>query len=109
MSRFQPFGEFEVDSVFYVWRVRHYASASSPYENVQGVSACVRLRGKCAKELVIDFPVRDYFFRKPSSTTAFEERLRKCIRGAIEIGWKPDSRGKAFRVKVEEVQGVLSK
>ena len=107
MSRFKPSGELQIESASYAWSVRHYGGASTPYENLRGVSASVRLQAKITKELIIDFPLRDYFFSKPRSTAAFEERLRKCIRGAIDRGWKPDSKGKPFRVAIEEVEGLL--
>lgn len=108
MSRFKPSGEVQIESARYSWSVRHYAGASTPYENLRGVSTSVRLQAKIAKELIIDFPLRDYFFSKPKSTAAFEERLRKCIRGAIVLGWRPESKGKPFRVTVEDIEGVLS-
>jgi len=108
MSRFIPSGEFEIDSVRYNWSVRHYAGASNAYENLRGLSANVRLKEKNTKELIIDFPLPDYFFTKPSSTTEFVERLRRCVRGATELGWKPESKGKPFRVKAEDVEGVQS-
>jgi hypothetical protein len=104
MSRFAPSGEIEVDSVRYGWEVRHLSSASSAYFPVQGVSACVYLRKKKGKELIVDFPARDYFFVKPRSTREFEARLSKCVRGALSLGWKPEARGKALRVNATQVE-----
>lgn len=109
MSRFKTSGEFEIESFRYDWSVRHYSGASTPYENLRGVSAGVRLQGKKAKELIVDFALNDYFFAKPKSTSAFEERLQRCVRGALEIGWKPESKGKPFRVNAEDVEGVPSR
>lgn len=109
MSRFKTSGEFEFESVRYEWTVRHYSGASTPYENLRGVSASVSLKEKKAKELIVDFALRDYFFAKPKSTAAFVERLQRCVRGALELGWKPESKGKPFRVSAEDVEGVPSR
>jgi hypothetical protein len=109
MSRFKPSGEFELDSARYDWSVRHYAGASTPYSNLRGVSASIWLREKIAKELIIDFPLKDYFFVKPKSTAEFERRLQRYVGGAIELGWKPATKGKPFRVNAEDIDAVLQR
>lgn len=109
MARFKTSGEFEVEFVRYVWKVRHYAGASTPYENLRGVSASVAIQGKNTKELIVDFPLEDYFFTKPKSTAVFERRLQRCVVGALELGWEPESRGKPYRVRSGDVEGVASK
>ena len=104
MSRFATSGEIEIGSVRYDWAVRHLASASSMYSPVQGISAGVRLQKKGGKELIVDFPPKDYFFVKPRSTREFEARLRKCVSGALALGWNPEARGKPFRVDAAQVE-----
>jgi hypothetical protein len=104
MSAFTPLGEFELDGIRCEWFVRHYAGASNAYENHRGLSACVRVAGKQSKELIVDFDIGDYFFRKkPPSTVAFQSRLQECVRAALASGWKPESRGKPFRVNATEL------
>ncbi|HVU25863.1 MAG TPA: hypothetical protein VHE13_17160 [Opitutus sp.] len=104
MSRFATSGEIEVESVRYGWEVRHFASASSMYAPVQGISACIYLPKKRGTELIVDFPPKDYLFVKPRSTREFEARLRKCVSGALAMGWNPEARGKPFRVDATHVE-----
>jgi hypothetical protein len=98
MSRFSSSGEFEIDLVRYSWSVRHYAGTSTPYENMRGTSVSISPDVKPARDLIIDFPVSDYWFTKPKSTTAFELRLPTCIKSALNLGCKPNSKGKPFRL-----------
>lgn len=110
MSRFKDTGEFEINSIQYIWRVRHYAGASTAYENHRGISVSVSLKEKIAKELIIDFPVKDYFFStRPKSTAEFKERLVKCVYGALELGWNPESKGKPFRVSSVDAEAITQK
>ena len=105
MSEFKPSGEFLIESARYEWNVRHYAGASTPYSNHCGLSASIRLQAEGSRELIVDFPIRGYFFSsKPKSAAEFEKRLREIIPHAIEAGWKPESRGKPFRLKIEDTQ-----
>lgn len=104
MSRFATSGEIEVESIRYGWDVRHFASASSMYSPVQGISASIYLSKKRGRELIVDFAPKDYFFVKPRSTREFEARLRKCVTGARALGWNPESRGKPFRVDAAQVE-----
>lgn len=107
MSRFETSGEIEVESIRYGWEVRHFSSASSMYSPAQGISACVYLPKKRGKELIVDFPPKDYFFVKPRSTREFEARLRKCVSGALALGWRPEARGKPFRVDAVQVEAPI--
>ena len=107
MSRFATSGAIEVDSARYDWAVRLFASTSSMYSPVQGISASVRLQKKGGKELIVDFPPKDYFFVKPRSTREFEARLRRCVGGALALGWNPEARGKPFRIDAAQVEAPI--
>lgn len=110
MSQSKHNGEFEINSIQYLWRVRHYAGASTAYENHRGISASISLKEKTAKELIIDFSVENYFFStRPKSTAEFAERLIKCVYGALELGWKPESKGKPFRLSSTDAEAVIQK
>lgn len=93
-----PKGTFKIDSVIYGWEVRHFAGSTSPYADAHGISVGVMLDGVTRKELVIDFPFKDYGFAKPRSMGVFEERIKKCAKFALAKGWDPESKGKPFRV-----------
>jgi hypothetical protein len=96
-----PSGSFSLDSLRYTWEVRHFAGATSPYVDARGISVGVTLDGVTRKELIIDFPFKDYGFAKPRSMGVFEERIKKCARLALAKGWDPESKGKPFRADAE--------
>lgn len=104
MSRLPASGEIELDSVRYVWAVRHLAGSPSPYNNAQGTSVSVALPGGKTRELVIDFAIADPFFERPKSKRELESRLIPCVRGALASGWNPEARGKPYRVDAAEVE-----
>jgi hypothetical protein len=104
MSRLPASGEIELDSVRYVWVVRHLAGSPSPYNNAQGASVSIALPGGKTRELVIDFAIGDPFFERPKSKRELESRLIPCVRGALASGWNPEARGKPYRVDAAEVE-----
>ena len=95
-----PKGTFKLDGVVYAWEVRHFAGAANPYEDAHGISVEVRLDGVTRKELILDFPFKDYGFAKPRSMGVFEERIKKCAKLALTKGWDAESKGKSYRVDV---------
>lgn len=104
-----PSGAFKLDGVPYSWEVRYLAGSTSVYADPHGISVEVRLDGVTRKELIMDFPFKDYGFMKPKSMGVFEERIKKNAANAIRKGWDPESKGKPFRADVawlEEKDGV---
>ena len=95
-----PRGTFKIDGVVYAWEVRNFAGSSSVYSDPHGISVEVRLDGVTRKELIMDFPFKDYGFAKPRSMGLFEERIKKCAGFALAKGWDPESKGKPFRADV---------
>lgn len=91
-------GTFTLDSVQYNWEVRHYAGSSSPWQGERGLSLEVRRADCTRKELIVDFPAKDYPAGKPRSPRAFELRIQKCTALALADGWEPESKGKPYRV-----------
>lgn len=104
MSRFLKTGEFEVDAVRYRWALHRYGGASSMYENHRGLSILVGIPGQRGRELIVDFPFRDYRFGRPKSNSEFEARLRRCVRGSRAMGWDPEARGKPFRIDASQAE-----
>jgi hypothetical protein len=96
-----PKGSFTIDSVRYDWFVRHLAGASNPYSDARGISVEVALTGVSRKEMIVDFPFKDYGFLKPRSEAQLAERMKKCVRSALAKGWDPESKGKPYRVTSE--------
>jgi hypothetical protein len=93
-----PKGTFKLDSIVYTWEVRHYAGAANPFQDAHGISVSINLDGVTRREMIIDFPFKDYGFAKPRSMGVFEERIKKCTRFAMTKGWDPESKGQPFRV-----------
>ena len=96
-----PKGSFTIDNVRYDWFVRHLAGASNPYSDARGISIEVALSGVSRKEMIVDFPFKDYGFLKPRSEAQLAERVKKCVRSALAKGWEPESKGKPYRVTSE--------
>jgi len=95
-----PQGTFKLDGVVYAWEVRNFAGAANPWVDPHGISVEVRLDGVTRKELIMDFPFKDYGFAKPKSMGVFEERIKKNAKYAVAKGWDPESKGKPFRADV---------
>ncbi len=96
-----PKGTFVVNAATYAWEVRHYAGATTPFEDARGISVGVSLEGVSRKELIIDFPFKDYGFGKPRSLKMLEDRIRKCVPLALAKGWEPETKGKPLRMDAE--------
>ena len=96
MSKFKHTGNMRVGDNDLQWHVRHWGGASNAYENHRGISVSVCVEPGKTKELLIEFSFTDYFFTAPPQQAPFEKRLRIAIETAIEVGWSPLARGKAY-------------
>jgi hypothetical protein len=103
MSRFKRSGEIELHGETFVWNIRHWGGVSRLGEDLRGISVSVNHDTREGRELVLDFDVADYWFKKPQSHGEFQKRLIATVELAITGGWDPDSRGKAFRFSVPEL------
>ncbi len=70
----------------------------------QGVQLTVELANRSRKQLLIQLP----FVVESRSSTPHKQRPKilpiavvNDIKAAIELGWKPDSKGKPYRYEVE--------
>jgi hypothetical protein len=86
----------DVDDESYSWQTRHGWLVDAG-RGLKGVSIVVVHEPGRTREVVIDFPFS--FFGRDRSPAVAEilVRLRPAIRRAIAAGWRPDSRGRAFR------------
>lgn len=103
MSRLDSSGSFTIGAERFTWMVKHYAGEFSSDTNFRGISARVCLEGAKFRELVIDFDRQDYPLKRPASSQHFESRLKEYTEKAIEAGWRPDSRGKPFRIAADKL------
>jgi hypothetical protein len=89
-----------VDGVDYIWLQRHGWLVWG--KGIKAVSVSVSLRPERTRELILDFTLKV----GPEEDAPSEKRLLKAlepaIREAIEAGWDPESRGRAFRHEVAE-------
>lgn len=87
----------------FTWLVKHYAGEFTSHTNFRGISARVCLVDGKSRELIIDFDPEDYPLKRPASSAQFEERLIEYTQKAIDMGFKPDSRGKPFRISADKL------
>jgi hypothetical protein len=96
MGKFKHSGIVSIGNTEYQWHVRHWGGASNAYENQRGLSVSVCAEPGRTKELLVEFAFTDYFFEPPPQQAEFERRLGAAVEAAIEAGWRPLARGKAF-------------
>jgi len=102
MAKFKYFGVVHIGGTKCQWHIRHYGGASTAYENQRGLSVSVCAEPGRTKELVVEFAFTDYFFKPPPQQAEFERRLYMAVEGAIEAGWRPLARGRAFVFAVSD-------
>jgi len=103
MSRLDSTGAFHLGSERFTWIVKHYAGEFTSHTNFRGISARVCLAEGNSRELIIDFDPQDYPLKRPASSAQFEERLIEYTQKAIDEGYRPDSRGKPYKISAEKL------
>lgn len=93
-------GEFKVNGVRFAWEVKRYAGMRNADSNYRGLVARVRLAKGVFRELVIEFHPSSYPGQVAASGSHLEARLIEFTQEAIASGWRPESRGKPFRLEV---------
>ena len=83
------------------WKITRLGGVSNNLNDYRGLAASVSLEPERTKELVIEFPFEEYEHGMPRSKSDFIDRLRGCIEAAMEEGWVPTKRGKAFNYQAE--------
>jgi hypothetical protein len=95
-----PANLISVDGTSYAWKYRHGWVVWG--KGVKAISLSVSLHPERTRELILDFTVRvDPGDGSPSEARVVRA-LEMAIRSAIETGWDPESRGRAFRYEVAE-------
>jgi len=89
-----------VDGSEYAWSYRHGWLVRG--KGIRVISVSVSLEPERTRELILDFTVT----AGPEDTAAPAARVVKAlvaaIRSAVEAGWDPESRGRAFRLEITE-------
>jgi hypothetical protein len=95
-------GTFEIGGDRFTWTAKRYAGMSNADSNYRGLAARVMLSSGVFRELVIEFHPDDYPGQIAGSSRSFEARLIEYTQKAIDSGWRPESRGKPFRIEAEK-------
>ncbi len=103
MSRFDCSGRFELGADSFIWSVRLYAGEFTSHTNFRGILARVCLAEGKSRELVIEFDPQDYPAKRPASSAQLGARIVEYTQRAIDEGWKPDSRGKPYRIAADRL------
>jgi hypothetical protein len=103
MSRFKPTGTMKIGDDELQWHVRHWGGISHEFEAQRGLSVSVCVEAGRTRELILDFASSESAFHAPSQSQ-FEQRLREAIMSAIDDGWRPLSRGKAYTYQVPKAE-----
>jgi hypothetical protein len=96
-----PASTVSVEGTEYTWSYRHGWLVWG--KGLRVISLSVALRPQRTRELVLDFTVQ-VAPEEPAPGEARVVRARvRAVRTALEAGWDPESRGRAFRLEVEEI------
>ena len=91
-----------VDGVVYTWTHRHGWLVWG--KGIKALSLSVALRPERTRELILDFTLKVEHGDGPPSEARLLRALETGIRSALEAGWDPESRGRAFR---HELDGAI--
>jgi hypothetical protein len=89
----------EVDGAAYAWSYRHGWVVWG--KGIKAVSVSVSLHPGRTRELILDFTVNVADGDSPSDARVLRS-LPSAIRSAMEAGWDPESRGRAFRHEIAD-------
>ncbi|MEO8197520.1 MAG: hypothetical protein ABI689_12465 [Thermoanaerobaculia bacterium] len=89
-----------VGEAIYQWELRH-GGGTWPDGTPRGISISIWFERHQTRELILDFPARRFAAMTPPREE-IEEALQEAIPVAIDAGWVPDSRGRRFRLELEE-------
>lgn len=93
-------GVATIDGHSLVWELLSEPQWSSSGDGYKGLCLSVRVADAARRELIIEFPYpTDKTGRElplPQRPDVSQALAEKCIRQALNDGWSPDSRGKAF-------------
>lgn len=105
-------GTIQVDGVPLVWRVKSEPAWGTSHGDIglrlsimkQDATLTRHGEPKAWRELILQFPFEKqrHASRFPDKPKVTPEALAAGVRLAIEAGWSPDGRGRAFELVLEE-------
>jgi hypothetical protein len=90
-----------VDGTDYAWSYRHGWLVWG--KGLKVISLSVALKPQRTRELILDFTVKVGAEDPTPGDVRVSRVLENAIRSALEAGWDPESRGRAFRFEVAEI------
>jgi hypothetical protein len=90
--------KLNIDGDDYFWKVRHGWLVDSGV-GITGISISVWRQAGSTRELIIDFPFSVFGLNRSPKRADLIAALIPAVKSGIAAGWKPDSRGRAFRFK----------
>jgi hypothetical protein len=88
-----------VDGIDYAWSQRHGWMVWG--KGIEAVSVSVALHPGRTRELILDFTVRAEDGAPPTKDRLIRA-LEPAVRSAMDAGWDPESRGRAFRHEIAD-------
>jgi hypothetical protein len=89
-----------IDGVAYVWTHRHGWLVWG--KGIKAISISVSLKPERTRELILDLTLKVGAEESTPSEKRLLSALEPAIRSAMEAGWDPESRGRAFRHEIAE-------
>jgi hypothetical protein len=90
-----------VDGTDYAWAYRHGWLVWG--KGLMVISLSVALKPQRTRELILDFTVRAAAEDPGPGEARVARALEGAVRSALGAGWDPESRGRAFRFEVAEI------
>jgi hypothetical protein len=90
-----------VDGTDYAWSYRHGWRVWG--KDIKVISLSVALKPQRTRELILDFTVKVGIDAPAPGEARVMRALEGAIRSAVEAGWEPESRGRAFRLQIETI------
>jgi hypothetical protein len=91
-----------VDGTTFTWERRHAFVIDGKL--LHAYSFSVALQPERTRELILDFTLRPEERGVPPSDKRVASMLEDGVRAALEGGWDPESRGRAFRFQLDDGQ-----
>ena len=101
--------EIDIDGLRLTWSLQREQGWCGE-DKWRGIAIRVQVAGVARRELLLEYPVvrteKDGWTRvDPQRPAIHAKRVATHIRAALEAGWDPNSRGKAFVYQVSELPG----
>ena len=97
-----PASTVSVDGTKYAWFYRHGWRVWG--KDIKVISVSVAFKPQRTRELILDFAVKVGAEDPTPGEARVVRALEGAIRSALEAGWDPESRGRAFRREIDEIR-----